>query len=107
MLSIRPGPLRRWTSMAATDDHVAQFIRFVGQWMHELILQKQTKETKEEPKPSSSPSGQSTCKCYFLHPLSCWEPAFLSCTRPPRTGANLIDAGSSPNVETESVWQQF
>ena len=81
MLSIRPGPLRRWTSMAATDDHVAQFIRFVGQWMHELILQKQTKETKEEPKPSSSPSGQSTCKCYLLHPL---EPQGQGCRPPAR-----------------------
>jgi len=37
------------------DDRVAQLIGFVEQWMHELILQKETKETKKEPKPSFSP----------------------------------------------------
>jgi len=62
------GSLEAMDLDGSADDRVAQFICFVEQWMHELILQKQTKETKEEPKPSSSPSGPSTCKCYLLKP---------------------------------------
>src|SRR5207248_4160677 len=51
------GSLEAMDLDGGADDRVAQFICFVEQWMHKLILQKQTKETKEEPKPSSSSSG--------------------------------------------------
>ena len=41
---------------AITDEGVAQLIRLLEQWMHGGILQKKTKKTKKEPKPSSSPA---------------------------------------------------
>src|SRR6266704_5266823 len=53
--SVHGRPLETMDLDGGADDRVAQLIGFVEQWMHELILQKETKETKKEPKPSFSP----------------------------------------------------
>ena len=44
----------------------AQLIGFEEKWMRELILQKETKETKKEPKPSSSRSSPLCLQMLFV-----------------------------------------
>ena len=59
-------PLVTMNLDGGADDGVAQLIGFVEKWMPELILQKETKETKKEPKPSSSRSSPLCLQMLFV-----------------------------------------
>src|SRR3989442_2958092 len=100
-------PLETMDLDGGADDGVAQLIRLLEQWMHGGILQKETKKTKREPKPSSSPAictslrnpieGSQTKNTMSLRSLRCL--LFKVCKhRPFSRMSNSPGGGASPST---------